>query len=151
MRRLCGPLLAALLAGCAGAPPAPIVLPPPPPPPLAANLEVTVEEAVGSSEADGYAYARVFVGGRELGQTEAGPRSAPKRWSGRLEPGNHPLRLEYWTLPGVGEWERLPADWQPRERFVRVEAGKRTRMRLRFTDGGRRHQPPAMTREELGP
>lgn len=88
-------------------------------------------------ELDGLSYAVVFVAGREAGRTAAAPRSRAKSWEGNVEPGNRPLRVEVWVLPGLGEWERLGDDEQPRERFVRVEAGARTLVELRRRPSGR--------------
>lgn len=102
-----------------------------------ANLELRVREVVERPELDGLSYARVFVAGEEKGRTDTGPRSGTKRWEGRLEPGNHPVRLELWVLPGLGEWERLPDPAQPRERFVRIEAGSKAVVELRRHPGGR--------------
>jgi hypothetical protein len=96
-----------------------------------------VEEAVGTPETDAMAYARVFLDGQEAGQTPVARRSDPKTWSARVAPGNHPLRVEYWTLPGAGDWEKLPDYRQPRERFVRVEPGTITRVKLRFAQGAK--------------
>lgn len=101
------------------------------------NLEVRVTEVIERADLDGLAYAKVFVGGEERGQTNIAPRSQLKRWEGRVDPRNLPLRLELWVLPGTGDWQRLADDAQPRERFVRVEAGARSVVELRRHPSGR--------------
>ncbi len=113
-------------------PPAP---PPPPPPVENPNFELTVSEVVQNPGDDGVSYTKVFVDGAEAGETEVGRKSQTRTLSLKLTPGNHPIRLEQWVLPPVGEWTRLPDDEQPRERFVRVEDGQISRLELRFSDG----------------
>jgi hypothetical protein len=144
---------AAVLGGCRGA--APIVGRPaapapeteraaeaaiaqPPPIPADANVLLTVTEAVAAPEHDLPAYVKVFVDQKPAGQTAIGPKSAPKSWGAVLEPGNHLFRFEGWMLPLPGEWTPLAVQWQPPERFIRVEAGRRTLVSLKFIDGGRR-------------
>lgn len=135
MRR--GILLCLILAaGCHATKPA---LPTPAPPSPAANFEVLVHEAVERPDEEGTSYAKVFIDGAFVGQTTEGPKSVEKFWRGPLAAGNRLLRLEYWVLPGLGEWERLPEDRQPRERFVRVEEGPKTSVRVRFFDKARRN------------
>lgn len=121
-----------LLAGCA----APTGVAPPASPP-AANLELRIVEVIERADLDGLSYAKVHVGGEPRGQTEIAPRSREKRWSGRVAPGNHPVRVELWVLPGTADWRRLPDDAQPRERFVRVEEGSRSVYSLRRHPSGR--------------
>lgn len=127
---------AAVIWGCKGSRPAP-----PAQLPLApdANFEVVIHEAVERPDEEGTAYAQVFIDGTLLGQTPAGPKSTEKSWRGPVAPGNRLLRLEYWVLPGLGSWERLPDDHQPRERFVRVEDGHRIKVSVRFFDKARRN------------
>lgn len=133
-----GLLLAAVLLtwGCKGSRPE---APAPPPLTPEANLEVVIHEAVERPDEEGTAYAQVFIDGTLLGQTPAGPKSTEKIWRGHVAPGNRLLRLEYWVLPGLGSWERLPDDRQPRERFVRVENGHKTAVQVRFFDKTRRN------------
>ncbi|MBI4424526.1 MAG: hypothetical protein HY554_12400 [Elusimicrobia bacterium] len=97
-----------------------------------------LREVIQRADQDGLSYAKVFVDGVALGQTSTGARSQEKSWAGRVEPGNHPVRLELWVLPGLGAWERLADAEQPRERFVRVEAASRTRVQVlrRAGEGG---------------
>ena len=143
MRRAARAALIALLAACARPRPEPVsnVPPqPPPPPPIveeAANFELVSVDAVPNAEDEGVAYTRVLVDGAEAGKTPVGPRSQPKTVRLRLSPGNRPVRLEQWVLPPVGEWTPLPADRQPRERFVRVEDGTIARVTLRYGVDGR--------------
>lgn len=130
-------LLLLILAGCAG--PATKPAAPPDALPPAANLEVVVHEVVAKAEEEGTGQAKVFIDGQPAGETETGPRSKEKSWTGSAVPGNRLVRVEYWILEGLGSWARLPDDQQPRERFVRVEAGSRTRVALRFFDRARQN------------
>lgn len=150
MRAAALALAAALLAACGGAAPlvgpapgAPAVpapeIPAPPPIPKDANVVLTVSEAVPGPDQDTAAYVKVFVDGKEAGQTAIGPKSQDKQWGAALEPGNHLFRFELWTLPLPGEWSPLSVQWQPPERFIRVMPGARTLIFLKFQDGGRRH------------
>lgn len=120
----------AWLLGCAAPPPAPAPAP-------AANFAVVVDEAVEKAEDEGTAYAKVFVDGAIAGQTSTGPRSQEKHWETRLAPGNRLIRVEYWVLPGLGAWEKLPDDFQPRERFFRIEERLKTKLTVRFSEKGR--------------
>lgn len=113
-------------------------IPQPPPIPADANAFVTVSEAVAAPEDDVPAYVKVFVDHKLVGQTVIGPKSAPKEWGAVLEPGNHLFRFEAWLLPLPGEWTPLSVQWQPAERFIRIEPGRRNRVTLKFFDGGRR-------------
>ncbi|MFA6319011.1 MAG: hypothetical protein WC943_16495 [Elusimicrobiota bacterium] len=138
MRTLLLPLLAALLASCSRQQ---VVRPPAPVPPqavVAANFEVTAVEVVESAEADAVGFVKVYVDNELAGQTQAGPRSSERKWQGSLAPGNRLLRFEAWTAGPLGEPEPMPEEFQPRERFVRVEEGSLTKVLLRFTDGGRK-------------
>jgi hypothetical protein len=77
----------------------------------------------------------VFVDGKEVGKTAVGRKSEDRTLKLKLPPGNQPVRLEQWVLPGVGEWTRLDDSEQPRERFVRIEDGTIARLELKFSDG----------------
>ncbi|MBI5624447.1 MAG: hypothetical protein HY924_11770 [Elusimicrobia bacterium] len=118
-----------------------VVRPPAPEPPKAVaevNFELTAVEVVESAEEDAVGLVKVFVDNELAGQTQAGPRSSERRWLGALAPGNRLLRLEQWAAGPTGDPQLLPEELQPRERFVRVEEGFRTRVLVRFTDGGRK-------------
>ena len=104
-----------------------------------ANFEFTVYDVVERADEEGTSYAKVFVDGALVGQTPTGPKSHDKSWSGRLSPGNRLLRVEYWILPGLGSWERLPDDYQPRERYIRIEEGRKTKLRVKFFDRARKN------------
>lgn len=112
------------------------------------NFEVMTYEVVDNPEGEGVSHLKIFVDGAEAGQTAAGPKSSEKIWQGRLAPGNRLIRLEYWVLPGFGDWERLGADFQPRERFMRVEEGFKTKVAVKFSEKGRKNQIQ-LTREPL--
>ena len=112
--------------------PAPVI-------PADANIILTVSEAVASLEEDTASYTKVFVDGEPAGETSVGPRSQERQWGRRLEPGNHLFRFEYQVLPSTGDWTPLEAQWQPTERFVRIEGGAKTLVALKFYDGARRH------------
>jgi len=146
------PLLAVLiLAAACGAPrktaagsPALPAVPPVPPERRAPaepaevkdpNFILVVDESVPNPDDDGVSYTKIFVDGKEAGKTAVGRKSEERILKLKLEPGNVLVRLEQWTLPGVGEWTRLEESLQPRERFVRVEPGTVARLELRFTDG----------------
>ncbi|MBI5882586.1 MAG: hypothetical protein HZB91_05730 [Elusimicrobia bacterium] len=148
MRNL--PLLAALalLASCAQQQ---VVRPPAAAAPKAvvdANFELTASEVVESAEADTVGFVKVFVDNELAGQTQAGPRSSERRWQGKLAPGNRLLRFEAWNMSPAGEPEAAAEEFQPRERFVRVEEGFRTKVLLKFSDGGRKNSLQA-SREPL--
>lgn len=145
MRRALPALAVALAAAGCAAPAVRPLLPghvPPAPEvelPKAANVEVSVVEAVPGPEEDTGSYAVVYVGGREAGRVPVGPRSQERRWGFTLPPGNHLFRFEYWVLPPAGDWTRLDEQWQPPERFIRVDEKSRVAVSLKFVDGGRRH------------
>lgn len=104
-----------------------------------ANFELSAYDVVESSEAEALSIILVFVKGRLAGQTEAGLLSKEKRWAARLPAGNQPFRFERWVLPGTGEWIKTGEEFQPRERFYRVDDKRLTKVRLKFFDSGRRH------------
>jgi hypothetical protein len=117
--------------------------------PSDANFVLIVSEAVGDPAQDLGSYTKVFVDNQLAGQTETGPKSADKKWGARLAPGNHLFRFEKWNLPKVGDWAALDAQWQPPERFIRVEAATRAVARLKFFDDGR-GRDLQISREPLG-
>ena len=139
----CLPLLALLIAAaCAGPRLAEFPKPLRPPPPVAVvevkdpNFEAVVIEAVPNADDEGVSFTKVFVDGQEAGHTAVGLRSQEKRARLKLPAGNQPVRLEYWFLPPIGEWTRLPGALQPRERFVRIEEGAIVRLTLRYGSDG---------------
>jgi hypothetical protein len=138
--------LAAACAPRAGVPSRPPLPPghveaaPPAPIPADANFLLTLGEAVGSPEADVGSYAKVIIDSEAAGQVQIGPKSQERRWGVRLPPGNHLFRFEYWVLPPAGDWAPLDAQWQPAERFIRVEEGSRIAVSLKFYDGARQHK-----------
>jgi hypothetical protein len=99
------------------------------------NLILVVSESVPNPDDDGISYTKVFVDGKEVGKTGVGRKADDHVLKLKLPPGNQPIRLEHWVLPGVGEWTRLDDSSQPRERFVRIEDGTIVRLELRFTEG----------------
>ncbi|HBL16200.1 MAG: hypothetical protein A2X36_11460 [Elusimicrobia bacterium GWA2_69_24] len=119
--------------------PPPVLPTPPVPVPADANLVLSVSEAISGSEEDVLSQTRVFIDGAAAGETHIGPKSAEKRWGLKLAPGNHLFRFEQWVFLPPLSWAPLGADWQPRERFIRVEGASRTVISLRFFDGDRRH------------
>lgn len=141
----------ALLAGLSGcglirpaAPPAPLLPGHVRPAPSAAipadaNFVLAVSEAIASLEEDTASYTKIFIDGQPAGETAVGPRSQERRWGRRLEAGNHLFRFEYQVLPSTGDWTALDAQWQPTERFIRIEGGARTSAALKFYEGARRH------------
>ena len=144
MRRLAPLALAALWAGCAAPKPKPAPAASTVPaaaqtPPAAAspNFELSSYGVVGTPEEDTLEYVQVFVDGALQGRTETAARSRPKLWLGRVSEGNHPMRFEVWDSSDGASGMRRPDDLQPGERFFRVEPGKKTRVTLKFTDGGR--------------
>lgn len=164
MRRLVLPLAVALLAGCAHGgvqrQVTPLVGPPPQPiPPAEAkpvytnNFVLTVSEAVADSSQDLPSQTRVYVDGKLAGQTDVSPKSHDKSWGAALPDGNHLFRFEQWVLPAIGEWAPLADQWQPRQRFIRIEPGQRTLVTLKFSANERRYGlqiardplPPAAT------
>lgn len=102
------------------------------------NFDLTVREVVATPEEDTEVYAEVFVDGKPAGQTESGRRSQEKRWAAELEEGNRLMRFEVWDSSVTAL--RWPEDRQPRERFIRVEQGKKTKVELRFFDQGRQYE-----------
>lgn len=136
MRRL---LLVApfLLASCA---PRAVVVADQPPVAPDANFVLVVEEAVNGPEEDHLAYVLVTVDGVLAGKTAQLPRSRRKEWGLKVEPGNRLFRFDLWHLDPGGDWRPLDSQWQPRERFYRVEPGQRTVVTLRFNDGSRKHE-----------
>ena len=138
--------LAVFLSGCRGA--GPIVAAPPSqrqpmvPPvviPADANFLLMVSEAIASPEDDVLSYTKVFIDGQPAGQTPIAAKSKEKAWGDVLAAGNHLFRFEGWVLPLPGEWTPLAAQWQPPERFIRIEPGQHTGVALKFFDAGRRH------------
>jgi hypothetical protein len=107
--------------------------------PADANVLVVASEAVASQEDDHASYLKVSVDGREAGQTATAPKSREKRWGAVLPAGNHLFRFQAWSQPVPEQWAPLADAWQPPERFIRVEAGLRTVVTLKFSEGGRRH------------
>ena len=105
-----------------------------------ANFVLTVSEAVGTPEEDTASYTQIVIDGRPAGRVPIGPRSQQRKWGARLEIGNHLFRFEQWRLPPAGDWGPLDAQWQPNERFIRVERGARTSVVLKFYEGGRKHE-----------
>lgn len=99
------------------------------------NLILVVTESVPDPADDGVSFTKVFVDGQEAGKTGVGRKSEERALKLKLPDGNQPLRLEHWVLPPVGEWTRLEDARQPRERFVRIEAGTVVRLSLRFAEG----------------
>lgn len=127
-------LLLACGLACAPAPkPGAVAVPPKP----GDNLVLTVRESVDTPEEDTTTYGRIFLNGEPAGRTELSPKSAPKRWGARLPEGNQLLRFEVWDSTGSEPGDRRADDFQPRERFFRVEAGLRTLVDLKFRDKGR--------------
>lgn len=105
--------------------------------PAQANFELIVREVVATPEEDEPVYAEVFVDGLPAGRAGPGPRSKEKIWRSNLEEGNRLLRFELWHSSAVpAAW---PADYQPRERFIRVEPGFKTKVDLKFYDRSRQY------------
>lgn len=132
MKTLASAVVLSWLSGCAAPSKTPA------PPALAANFAIAVDEVVERAEDEGTSYAKIFVDGELAGQTAPGPRSQEKSWEGRLASGNRLIRVEYWILPGLGQWEKLPDEFQPRERFFRFEEASKTRLKVKFSEKGRR-------------
>ncbi|MFI5346442.1 MAG: hypothetical protein ACHQ51_08715 [Elusimicrobiota bacterium] len=128
-------------AACATAPraivasvPVPVRRPAPEPPEVKdPNFILVVSESVPNPDDDGISFTKVFVDGKEAGKTAIGRKVDERTLKLKLPVGNQPIRLEHWTLPGVGEWTRLDDALQPRERFVRIEEGTVARLELRFS------------------
>ena len=147
MRRAVGLLLAAALAGCASGkiklgprPPAASTVPATaqvPPATPAFNFELQAYEVVGAPEEDTLEYVEVYLGGQLQGRTETAAKSRPKLWRGVLPEGNQPMRFEVWDSSDGVSGVRREDVLQPRERFFRVEPGKKTGVTLKITDEGR--------------
>jgi hypothetical protein len=145
MKRLAFLALAALWAGCVA--PKPAVKPPAassvpavaqiPPAVASPNFELNAYEVVGTPEEDTLEYVQVFMDGQVQGRTEIAAKSRPKLWRAQIPEGNHPMRFEVWDSSDGVSGVRRGDDLQPAERFFRVEAGKKTGVTLKFTDGGR--------------
>jgi hypothetical protein len=97
------------------------------------NFILIVSESVPNPDDDGISYTKVFVDGKEAGKTAVGRKADERTLKLKLPVGNQPIRLEHWTLPGMGEWTRLDDALQPRERFVRIEEGTIARLELRYS------------------
>jgi len=108
-------------------------------PPAAAvpDFELTTYEVVATSEEDTLEYVQVFVDGRLQGRTETAAKSRSKFWRGDLPEGNWLMRFEVWDSTDGVSGVRRPDELQPRERFFRVEPGKKTFVTLKLTDQGR--------------
>lgn len=117
-------------------PAVPVAPPAPPPMPQNANFLLVVSEAVDSAADDLGSYTRVYVDGKPAGETPVAPKSQEKEWGALLPAGNHLFRFEKWNLPSTGDWAMLDPQWQPVERFIRVEPGQKTIVSLKFYDGG---------------
>lgn len=113
------------------------------------NFILVVSEAVPNPDDDGVSFTKVFVDGKEVGKTGVGRKSEDRTLKLKLPPGNQPIRLEHWFLPGVGEWTRLDDSLQPRERFVRTEDGSVARLELRFS-GDEATNTLTLSREPAG-
>lgn len=120
------------LVGCRG-PTVKIQAPGPP------SIIVEVYEVVTSREKEAITCTWIYAGGRLAGKTTAALKSVKKRWEGRLEAGNHPLRFQRWRLVDDHTWMPDRGERQPRERFVRVQEGLQTLVRIKYYDGGRKH------------
>lgn len=107
--------------------------------PSDANFVLSVSEAVAGPEEDIPAYLKVTVDGNRAGETPSGPKSQEKKWGARLPPGNHLFGFEYWVASSSGAWTMLDSQWQPVERFIRIEGETRTSVSLKFYEGARRH------------
>lgn len=128
-----GPIFFLFLAG-ACAQPKPTAIPVPK---IDSNFTLTVYEVVENPEDEADAYAKIFVDGIEAGKTPPGPKSSEKKWESVLPVGNRLIRFEYWTLAKEGDWTRIADEFQPRERFFRVEEGLKTQVTLKFSEKGR--------------
>ena len=147
MRRLLFVVAAAALLGACktGSIVNPLIGPGPEPlskpfviPPMA-TFEFTGSESVASADADQPAFFKVYIDGKEAGQTAIAPKSKDKKWGAVLPFGNHLFRFQAWVLPLPGEWTQMAEGWQPPERFIRVEEGLKTLVTIKLYDGGRRH------------
>ena len=104
---------------------------------------------MGSAEDDIASYTKVYVDNAAAGQTEINAKSKSKKWGAKLASGNHLFRFEKWNLPPTGDWQMLDPQWQPPERFIRVEDGQKTTVKARFYDNGRKFELQ-IAREPLG-
>ena len=107
-----------------------------------ANFVVAVSQAVADPGEEAVSYLKVSIDGKGAGQTPAGAKSSEKKWGAHLPAGNHLFRFEYWvstSTGGAGPWSPINAQWQPTERFIRIEDKERLTVTLKFHDGGRKH------------
>ena len=104
------------------------------------SIIVEVYEVMTSREEEAITSTWIYAGGRLAGKTSAGLTSVKKRWEGRLEVGNHPLRFQRWRIIDDNTWIPDRKERQPKERFVRVLEGMQTRVRIKYYDGGRKHE-----------
>lgn len=156
MRRWLGAAAACLLAGCAlKSPPHPVTLTnpavglatakptipttPPPPIPPQANFLLVVSETVASPDHDIGSYTKVFIDNLPAGETRIAARSVEKTWGVEISTGNHLFRFQKWELPDTGDWTELDPQYQPPERFIRINPGDKTIARLKFYDDALRH------------
>ncbi|HEX4047571.1 MAG TPA: hypothetical protein VH309_07045 [Elusimicrobiota bacterium] len=110
-------------------------IPPAPPEVKDPNFILVVSESVPNPGDDGISFTKVFVDGKEAGATAVGRKSDDRALKLKLPAGNDLIRLEQWSLPGVGDWNPVEKPLQPRERFVRIEDGTIARLELRFSEG----------------
>ena len=109
------------------------------PGPLDVNFILQAHEVVENPEEDGISYLVVYINGEYMGETRTAAKSVDKFWKAELPFGNHLFRVEKWNVSPSGDEIKVRDSFQPRERFVRVEKGKITRVSLHFHDKGRRH------------
>lgn len=126
------------VAACAHDPAAFPSTPAPEPPgePAAAqaNLEVRLLESVPSPEKEGISSLWIYVSGEKAGATEAGLMSVEKTWRGFLAPGNYPMRFVRWRMSSDDTWARDPEEDGLAQRFIRIEEGMLTTLRIRYHD-----------------
>lgn len=104
--------------------------------PAECNFQLLVDETILDPAQEGESYTVVLVDGVEAGRTAMGPRGTQKRLLLKLPLGNRPLHLEHWVRSPRSEFGPVSPDFQPRERFVRVESGFVTRAFLRYNASG---------------
>ena len=104
-----------------------------------ANFEFGAYEVVETASEDIREFVVVFIGGQEKGRTEMAPKSKLKSWQAELSAGNYPMRFEVWDSTDGVSGARRPDDLQPRERFIRIEPGKKTSVVLKFYDKSRQN------------
>ena len=104
-----------------------------------ANFEFSAYEIVETPSEDIQEYVTVFINGQEKGSTEIDLKSRLKFWRTELSPGNYPMHFEVWDSTNGITGVRRADDFQPRERFVRVEPGQKTSVVLKFYDKGRQN------------